>query len=82
MPTAKAIARLEALIWILIYGGLFGVVLGIASLSAAPAVAWSLIVVGAIVAAVGAGLILVRARLSEDAGGGAQSSTEPRSPDA
>jgi hypothetical protein len=63
MASRQTIARLEVLIWVLIYGGLFGVVLGIATRPTAPATGWSLMVVGAVVAAVGVFLIWLRSRL-------------------
>ncbi|MDB5882480.1 MAG: hypothetical protein JWP43_2358 [Ramlibacter sp.] len=65
MPTAKTIAWIERLIWILIYVGLFAVVLGLAALShhVAAALSWLLIVSGAILAVIGVVLIWVRSRL-------------------
>ena len=63
MASEKALLRLEWLIWILIYGGLFALILGLVILQAAPAGAWSLIVLGGCVAAVGVVLIWVRSRL-------------------
>ena len=67
MASAKTLARIERLIWILIYGGLFALVLGLATLSRAPATAWSLIVLGGCVAAAGVVLIWVRSRLDQAA---------------
>jgi hypothetical protein len=66
MASPRALARLEALIWVLIYSGLFGVVLGIVTNDAAPALAWSLGVTGACICAVGIVLIWVRSRLTDD----------------
>ena len=63
MASDKTIARVESWVWILIYAGLFGVVLGIASMSASEAVAWSLIVAGAVLVVAGVILIWVRSRL-------------------
>jgi len=63
MASAKTLVWIERLVWILIYGGLFAVVLGLVILKAEPAGAWSLIVVGASLAAVGVVLIWVRSRL-------------------
>ena len=63
MASAKTLTRIERLVWILIYGGLFAFVLGLASLSRAPATAWSLIVLGGCAAVVGVVLIWIRARL-------------------
>jgi len=65
MASAKAIAWVERLVWILIYGGLFGVVLGLATRQQDAAVGWSLMVGGACVAAVGVVLIWVRSRMRQ-----------------
>jgi len=56
---------LEAWIWVLIYGGLFGVVLGLAAGRADAALGWWLAVPGALAALAGALLIWVRARLGD-----------------
>jgi F0F1-type ATP synthase assembly protein I len=55
--------RVEALVWVLIYGGLLGVSLGWFLQSRSEALGWALIVGGAIVAAIGAVLIVVRSRM-------------------
>ena len=68
MATAQNLQRLHKLIWVLIYGGLLALVLGIATARTDDAVGWSLMVVGGIVAAVGVVLIGVRARLRPDTG--------------
>ncbi|MBB3637686.1 hypothetical protein [Variovorax atrisoli] len=60
----KPHARLEKWIWILIYGGLFGVILGIATGRTDVALGWSIAVPGGVVALVGFVLIYVRSRLS------------------
>lgn len=62
---AKPHARLETWIWVLIYGGLFAVILGMATGRESEVLGWSLAVPGAIVAAVGVVLIFVRARLKD-----------------
>lgn len=62
--TAKTLARIEALVWTLIYGGLFAVALGLATMRDAPAAGWALAIGGGLVAAVGVVLIFVRARLT------------------
>jgi hypothetical protein len=64
MPSAKAIAWIERLIWILIYIGLFAVVLGLATLSRSPAAGWSLVAVGSLLVAGGVVLVWVRSRLN------------------
>jgi hypothetical protein len=64
MPSSKAIVWIERLIWILVYVGLFAVVLGLATLSRSAAAAWSLITVGGVLAAGGVVLLWVRSRLN------------------
>ena len=59
----KPHARLEKWIWILIYGGLFAAILGIATGRTDAALGWSIAVPGGIVALVGFVLIYVRSRL-------------------
>jgi len=63
---SRRIARLEVLIWVLIYGGLLTLVLGIASGDVHRVAGWSLAVLGAVAAAAGVVLIWVRSRLRED----------------
>jgi hypothetical protein len=60
----KAVARLQALIWILIYGGLLTLILGLSVQRTDDAIGWSLVVGGGIVAAVGFALIYVRSRIN------------------
>ncbi len=60
---SKPHARLEHWIWILLYGGLFLIVFGIAAGRAQTALGWSVSVPGAVVAMVGVVLISVRSRL-------------------
>lgn len=57
--------RLEVLIWVLIFGGLAVLGLGLAVQRSEPALGWGMVVVGAIVAAVGALLIVVRSRIPD-----------------
>jgi hypothetical protein len=66
MPMTRLKARLDVAIWVLIFGGLFAIVLGVASRPVAPAAGWSLMVIGGCVAAVGIVLIWVRSRLGPD----------------
>jgi len=63
MASARTIAWIERLVWALIYGGLFAVVIGLATLAQDAATGWSLIVAGACVTAVGVVLVWVRSRL-------------------
>ena len=64
MASAKTLLWIERLIWILIYGGLFALVLGFAILAADTHTGWSLVVLGSCVAGAGAILIWVRSRLT------------------
>ena len=54
-------AALQKLIWVLIYGGLLGVVLGLSIQKADDPLGWSIVVGGGVLAAVGAVFLLVRA---------------------
>ena len=73
MATPRALARLDKLIWALIFGGLFTLVLGIASHDETAIGGWSLSVLGSLAAAAGVVLIYVRSRLRETPEPGAQS---------
>lgn len=66
MPSARTIAWVERLIWILIYAGLFSFVLGLAMLPAHEPTAWTLIVLAALLVPAGVVLIWVRSRLKPD----------------
>lgn len=61
-----AMARLHGLIWILIYGGLLTLVLGLSVAPIDDDWSWSLIVVGGLVAAIGVLLIFVRSKMEVD----------------
>lgn len=61
---AKPHATMEKWIWILIYGGLFLVILGIATGRTDASIGWTMAAPGALLAAVGVVLIYVRSRLS------------------
>ena len=65
MATKKTLARLDTLVWLLIYGGLFAVIIGLASHGEARVAGWSLVVLGGVTAVAGVVLIFVRARLRE-----------------
>lgn len=60
---SAAVRRIETLIWVLVYGGLIGIGLGLSIRAEAAALGWSIVAVGAIVAAVGAVLVVVRSRM-------------------
>ena len=61
--SGKSIARLQSLIWILIYAGLLTLVLGLSAARIDAAIGWSLVVGGGLMAAVGIFLIWVRSRI-------------------
>ena len=60
-------ATLDKWIWVLIYGGLFAMVLGIATGRIEAALGWSIAVPGAVLAVVGFVLIYVRSRRKDPA---------------
>ncbi|MGH8830573.1 MAG: hypothetical protein ACREXV_05725 [Polaromonas sp.] len=61
--SSKTVARLQALIWVLIYGGLLTLILGLSVGRTDDALGWSLAVGGGVVAAVGFVLIYVRSKI-------------------
>ncbi|MDH4426891.1 MAG: hypothetical protein QE495_10610 [Acidovorax sp.] len=69
MTAPQTLQRLQTLIWVLIYGGLLTLVLGIATARSDGALGWTLGVAGGLAAVAGVVLIAVRARLKPDAGG-------------
>ena len=70
MASARALQRLQVFIWVLIYGGLLTLVLGIATQRAGDApTGWLLLASGGTAAAAGVALIAVRARLRADTPG-------------
>ncbi len=64
-PTAssKSVARLHSLIWVLIYGGLLALVLGLFVQRTDEAAGWTLLVGGSVLAAAGFVLIYVRSKM-------------------
>ena len=66
MASAKTIAWIDRLVWTLIFGGLFTLVLGLAVLSRSAGAGWSLVVVGGVLVIGGVVLIGVRSRLDQD----------------
>ena len=77
MASARTLAWVESLAWLLIYGGFVAVILGIATGGAHLVAGWSLGVLGGVAMAAGVVLIWVRSRLRETPAGGAQSSNDP-----
>ena len=63
MASKKLCGLLDRWSWILIYGGLFALVLGLASMSRAAASAWTLITLGGVAAVIGTVMIWVRSRV-------------------
>lgn len=66
MASAHTLQRLHKIIWVLIYGGLLALVLGIATQRTDSTTGWVLMVVGGVVAVAGVVLIGVRARMRPD----------------
>lgn len=66
MTTPRTLARLDALIWVLIFGGLLTFVLGLAVARLDTTLGWILAALGGLLAVVGGGLIVVRSRLKVD----------------
>jgi hypothetical protein len=64
MASPRILARLDAIAWSLIYGGLLVLILGIASHGHTRIGGWSLSVLGALAAIAGVVLIVIRARLT------------------
>ena len=63
--SSKFVARLEALTWILIYGGLMTLVVGLWMEPLDDDTGWPLVVGGGLVAAMGFTLIYVRSRIKD-----------------
>ena len=68
MPLPMQIAKLEKLIWLLIYGGLLVLCVGLFVARTGAALGLVMVVGGAIVALAGAVLIVVRARIEDPKG--------------
>ena len=62
MTASKSNATLEKWIWILIYGGLFMIIIGVATGRSEEVLGWSLAVPGGVLTGVGVVLIYVRSR--------------------
>ncbi len=58
-------ATVETWVWVLVYGGLLALVLGLDTLRSDAALGWPLVAGGGVVAALGAALIVVRARMRD-----------------
>jgi hypothetical protein len=62
MSPDRALAWIDRMVWILIYLGLFALVLGIATLGRSTVAAWVLIAMGGVSTVAGIVLIWVRSR--------------------
>ena len=60
-------ARIDKLIWVLIYGGLFAIGLGLAVRPADAALRWVLFAGGGLLVLAGAALVWVRSRMKDGA---------------
>jgi len=65
MASAQTLKRLDVLIWVLIFGGLLTLTLGLATHSEHLVAGWSLTAVGGIATIAGVVLVWVRSRLAE-----------------
>jgi len=66
MTSQRTISRIQTWIWVLIYGGLLTLVLGIATARTDAALGWIMVAVGAVLAVTGAVLVWVRSRMKPD----------------
>jgi membrane protein YdbS with pleckstrin-like domain len=61
--------RIESLVWILIYGGLLVLAIGLALVQGGVGQAWSIVAAGIVIAAAGVVLIYVRSRMTDRSDG-------------
>ena len=66
MASLLNLKRMQQLIWVLIYGGLLTLVLGVSVQRTDDALGWSMVAGGAVLALIGLGLVFVRARMKAD----------------
>ena len=66
MASLLTLKRVQQLVWVLIYGGLLSLVMGLSVQRTDAGLGWSLVIGGAIVALAGVVLIFVRARMKAD----------------
>ena len=66
MTSISNLKRMQQLTWVLIYGGLLTLVLGVSVRRTDDALGWTLLAVGSVVALAGFALVLMRARMKAD----------------
>ena len=66
MASLLTLKKMQQLIWVLIYGGLLTLVLGVSVQRTDAALGWSMVAGGAVLALIGFGLVFVRARMKSD----------------
>ena len=66
MATLLNVKNMQQLIWVLIYGGLLTLVLGVSVQRTDDSLGWGMVAGGALLAVIGFGLVFVRARLKAD----------------
>ena len=63
MASLLTLKKMQQLIWVLIYGGLLTLVLGVSVQRTDAALGWSMMAGGAVLALIGTGLVFVRSRM-------------------
>ena len=66
VSASKKVARIHAMIWVLIYGGMLALVLGLSVGRSDAAFGWSLVLGGAVVSLLGVVLIYIRSRMTNE----------------
>ncbi len=66
MTSLSTLKWVQQLIWVLVYGGLLTLVLGLSVQRTDDTLGWTLVVGGALVALIGFALVFVRSRLKAD----------------
>ncbi len=66
MASFLNLKKLQQLIWVLIYGGLLTLVLGVSVQRTDDGLGWFMVAGGAVLALIGFGLVFVRARMKAD----------------
>jgi hypothetical protein len=66
MASLLTLKKMQQLIWVLIYGGLLTLVLGVSVQRSDDSLGWSMVAGGAVLALIGFGLVFVRACMKAD----------------